>query len=319
MFFDVAQLLTVADMSDLAPTMNQAENPQIIMMGTPPKPSDPGEVFTQIRKDALAGESEGALYVEFAADPDAPVELNATGAWDQLAKANPSFPDRTSRRAIRRLRKLLTDEDYRREVYGIWDAARRSAVFGEGVWEAGVREARPEGLTLGALGVAVSAGSAEAAIVGAAVDADGTTWLKVLRHGRGKRWVVDEVQGLLAVHGDVPVVMDGRGPGADLERDFERVEIELTVTSTRDVLDACAGFESLVIDRLLRYEVAPELDAAVAGAVKRDVGDRWAWGRKASMADISPLEAGTLAAWAASAPEEPVPVSAYETRGVMTI
>jgi hypothetical protein len=35
--------------------------------------------------------------------------------------------------------------------------------------------------------------------------------------------------------------------------------------------------------------------------VKRAVGDRWAWGRKASTADISVLEAATLAGWLADA------------------
>lgn len=313
LLLDEAQILGKAAWGSINPTMSAMPNPQLWMFGTPPTEDDDPFAFSRVRESAKAKKARHC-WLEWSADPKD--DLDDAETW---AKANPAYGVRISYEACADDRAAMDDDQFRRERLGLWPDGAVSSVFDADAWKAGARDARPEGLTLGALGVAVSAGSAEAAIVGAAVDADGATWLKVLRHGRGKRWVVDEVQGLLAVHGDVPVVMDGRGPGADLERDFERVEVELTVTSTRDVLDACAGFESLVIDGLLRYELAPELDAAVAGAVKRDVGDRWAWGRKASMADISPLEAGTLAAWAASAPEEPEPVSAYETRGVMTI
>lgn len=70
LILDEAQILTDSALSDMAPTQNQAENPLIIMMGTPPRPQDPGEVFSRIRAEALRGESTDVLYVEFAALPD---------------------------------------------------------------------------------------------------------------------------------------------------------------------------------------------------------------------------------------------------------
>jgi len=53
-------------------------------------------------------------------------------------------------------------------------------------------------------------------------------------------------------------------------------------------------------------------------AVKRPVGDRWAWGRKQSDADISALEGATLAAWAAGT-VKPKRRSVYESRGLEVI
>jgi hypothetical protein len=41
----------------------------------------------------------------------------------------------------------------------------------------------------------------------------------------------------------------------------------------------------------------PELNVALAGALRRDVGDRWLWARKGVQVDISPLVAVTLAAY----------------------
>lgn len=318
LILDEGQILTEAAMADLAPTMNQAENPQIIIMGTPPKPSDPGEVFTALRTAALSGESEGVLFVEFSADPDAPVLPTAKGFWDQVAKGNPSFPKRTSRRAILRLRKLLTnDDDFRREAYGIWDAAGRTAVFGEGAWEA-CAGSPPSGVPLSAIGIAVSMDLTRSAVVAAATDGDGVVHVKPLQHGPGTGWVIDRVKALQQQHG-AEVVIDGRGPGAVLIPTLERSGVRLRVAATGDVLDGCAAFEGRVRDRLLSHADYPELDGAVAGAVKRAVGERWAWGRKGSSSDISPLEAATLAAWAAGEPA-PVSVSAYEQgRGVQTI
>jgi hypothetical protein len=47
----------------------------------------------------------------------------------------------------------------------------------------------------------------------------------------------------------------------------------------------------------LRHLGTPELDAAVAGAITRPLGDAWAWSRKSSSVDISPLVASTMALW----------------------
>jgi phage terminase large subunit-like protein len=120
LILDEAQILNEHALADLVPTMNQAENPQIILMGTPPKPTDPGEAFTRLRTEALTGESEGVLYVEFAAD-----EFADSDDRKQWAKANASYPKRTNTKAVQRMRKALSDEDFRREGLGIWDGVGR--------------------------------------------------------------------------------------------------------------------------------------------------------------------------------------------------
>ena len=94
---DEAQRVTTQAMDDLIPTMNTTANPLVLMTGTPPRPSDAGEVFAMHRQDALDGEAEGTLYVEFSADDGASPDDRA-----QLRKANPSYPHRTGERAIRR-------------------------------------------------------------------------------------------------------------------------------------------------------------------------------------------------------------------------
>jgi hypothetical protein len=53
----------------------------------------------------------------------------------------------------------------------------------------------------------------------------------------------------------------------------------------------------------------------VKGAAKRPLGDAWAWSRKSSGVDISPLVAITLAVWWLAAVSE----SVYESRGVLVV
>jgi hypothetical protein len=68
---DEAQILGQNAIDDMIPATNQAENPLIFYIGTPPKPSDPSEVFVNLRQEAIDGESDDTLYIEFSADPDA--------------------------------------------------------------------------------------------------------------------------------------------------------------------------------------------------------------------------------------------------------
>lgn len=80
--------------------------------------------------------------------------------------------------------------------------------------------------------------------------------------------------------------------------------MKVVEANTQDVLDAAAVMLNLVRDRKFRHAGYPELNAAVKGAVRREVRDRWTWGRKNSTADISPLESVTLAVWLAGRPVE---------------
>jgi hypothetical protein len=55
----------------------------------------------------------------------------------------------------------------------------------------------------------------------------------------------------------------------------------------------------------LRHIPHPALSAALAGAGKRPLGDAWAWDRRGTSVDISPLVAATLARWAYTSRERP--------------
>ncbi|MFC4124927.1 terminase [Nocardia rhizosphaerae] len=115
--FDEGQHLSLQALENMGAAQNVADNPLCFVMGTPPRPQDKGEYFQVTRQEALDGESDGTLYIEMSADRDGdPMDR------EQWRKANPSFPRRTSERAMLRLRKKLKNDDsWRREALGIWD------------------------------------------------------------------------------------------------------------------------------------------------------------------------------------------------------
>jgi hypothetical protein len=202
---------------------------------------------------------------------------------------------------IRALRDAMPPEEFMRECLGWWDADGTAAAFGVGRWEACATADRPTGLKPGALAVAVSFDLSRAAVGAAAVDADNLLWLRPLEHGAGVDWVAPTAARLQARFG-VDVVVDGRGPAASLIPDLEKAGVRLKVASTSDALDAYDRTYQAVREGTARHPGNTMLDAAVASAVPRSVGDRFTWGRKASGADISLLESVTLAAGAALTP-----------------
>lgn len=128
---DEAQRLTSKAMDDLVPTTSAHPNPLILMTGTPPRPTDAGEVFTQLRTDALAGDSQGTLYVEISADSNADLDDR-----EQWRKANPSYPHRTPERSILRMLKNLSPDSFRREALGIWDETAHKPLVTKPFWSA---------------------------------------------------------------------------------------------------------------------------------------------------------------------------------------
>lgn len=305
---DEGQILTEAALADLVPTMNQAVNPQVIIMGTPPKPTDPGEVFARLRAEALAGESEGVLYVELSADPGS--DPDDRKAW---AKANPSFPTRTPARAIMRLRKVLSLEDFMREALGIWDSDSAGGVISRLFWDAceDAGSKATESLRFGldvapdrswsAIGVAGRSCSCKppAAQCEWPVHIETTSRDGLLDHREGTAWVVPRLEALKVNFPDMSVTMVAGGGGKSLVPAIEEAGITVDVIPSEDVAAACGLFYDLALVGGLRHIGQPSLTQAIKDAVQLPVGDKaFTWGRRKSAGDITELYATNLALWA---------------------
>ncbi len=94
----------------------------------------------------------------------------------------------------------------------------------------------------------------------------------------------------------------------------------VTVPTSREVgvaagqfFDACSPDNST-----LRHRDQAPLNASVAGASTRPLGDAWAWDKRKGV-DITPLVAVTNAAWLHGETVRPGTTSVYEERGVVSL
>ena len=298
---DEAQILTDSALSDLLPTQNRAESPLTFMMGTPPRPKDPGEVFTQQRDQALQALREGerldlATWIEFSADEDA-----ETDDLKQLRKANPSYPKHTPLRVIRKLRRSLTEDHFRREALGIWDDRSTPEVIPGGIW-ANCLEADSVAATKLVLGIDMNPERTGASVALAGLRDDGLVHVELDESRAGTAWVVDWVSARCRKNPIAAVVVDAKGPASSLIPEFKKLRIRTVVTNTDDMANACAGFFDATHDGRLRHIGQPQLTGSLHSARKRSIGDRWAWNRKSQDSDITPIVAATLAHWGAESP-----------------
>jgi phage terminase large subunit-like protein len=306
--FDEAQILGQNAIDDMVPATNRATNPLIIYLGTPPKPSDPSDVFTNLRKSALDGESEDTFYLEFSADENAsPTDR------EQWAKANPSYPAHTPARSILRMRKNMTPESFLREALGIWDGTATVGVFAAGAWaRRATKVAPPEGVA--ALGIAADLDQVWLSL-GAASEGD-KRHLGAVKRVRADEHRAEFVADVFRIQTErqCVVAIDKKGPASFLIPDLEATGVQLTMASIDDFVQASADIKAAVEGGTVTHSSNPALDAAVDAAGWRKVGgDRRTFARRSG--DISMLEAVTLALWGAQQNTE----SIYESRGMVTL
>ena len=135
-------------------------------------------------------------------------------------------------------------------------------------------------------GLAVTEDRSMAAI--AVADADGN--VELVEHRPGTKWVVDRCDELTDRWGGT-VAVDASGPAGSLAA---KLKAPLEVKGNGYVR-ACQAFYDGIVEATIGVRSDPALDAAAGGVVRKNVGDSFVWSRKSSTADVSPLEAATLA------------------------
>jgi hypothetical protein len=292
---DEGQILPDSTLEDLGATQNTAPDPLFFVMGTPPRPRDSGEFFTLLRQEALDGESDSTLYIETSADRGTdPMDA------DQLRKANPSYPHRTTHRALLRLRKKLKNDDaWNREARGIWDeVVKQFSPINGALWTAGVDFGPDDGTRPNALAVdmshdrLISVGacwlegeSAHVEEVWAGVDDNAATEWVVARAGRRTL-----------------VTIDGASPAASMVPSLKARGVRVHVGTSSDMAKACGLMASDVAAGRLTHADQESVNEAREGARRRTIGVAGGWGydRSNPSVNIAPLVSVTLARLGAS-------------------
>ncbi|WIE65945.1 hypothetical protein DEI99_005245 [Curtobacterium sp. MCLR17_036] len=306
--FDEAQILTEKALEDMVAATNQSRFPAgalLFFMGTPPRPTDPSEAFKLRRREALAGETEDAVYIECSADEDAEPDDR-----EQWAIANPSYPHRTPLRSMLRLRKNLpSDESWKREALGIWDSDQQgSRLITAEQWEQTGR-ATPPKTGVKSFGVAFSFDGSRVAVAGAAkqtrkvhvelVDAQSghmASGIASLADWLADRW---RQTALIAISGRAGTEALRT---ALVDRGVSKTAIH--VVSTPEYFGANTMFYDAVKDRTVTHlasdgQAVLDQSVAVSDKKMRGTAGNWGWDATVPGGDETPVEAVSVAYWAA--------------------
>ena len=289
---DEAQELSEEALAALLPTISASPsgNPQQIMMGTPPGLMDDGEAFTRMHDAGVAGKDKRLCWMQWSAGPSP--DLDDESTW---AEANPSLGGRLLIETVRDERASMDDLTFMRERLGMWETSDSARVIPQLEWDACADANVEDSGGPVALGVDVSPMRNSAAIVACGSAVDGRPWVDVVEtRGGTPDWVVGRIVAICKSQVVRAVVIDGKGPAASLIDPLKRSGVKVTVTSTGQMTSAVADFYDSVMGERLVHLNQSVLNLAVALARRRRVMDAWAWSRKDSDSEITPLVAATL-------------------------
>lgn len=317
---DEAFALGPSEMGSLLPTLSARPNPQVIYGSSAGKADS--NILRGVRDRGRAGGDPSLVYVEWAAPvvpcrddrcdhrPGTPgCTLDDVELWQ---KANPALGRRISIGHLEAERRALPPEEFARERLGWWEEPT-GAVAGLplNLWEASARKTTRGQLL--AIAVDATPDLAFSSLATATRVADGVL-LELVAHKRGTSWVAAEIERLRG-ETRVPVVVDLGGPASVFHGDLTTARIDMANPAARDVAQACSALLDGLIRRTVWHTNTAALTAAVRGASRRPMGDAWAWSRKNSLVDISPLVAVTLALWGTAVDDA---TSVYEEKGLLS-
>jgi len=319
LILDEAMILPETAHGALLPTLSARPNPQVWYTGSAVDQAvhEHGNVLARVRDRGLRGDP-GLAYFEWSVDTDHERVADVVrdeGAW---AEANPGLGIRISSQHVDLEQRSMDPRTFAVERLGVGDWPRldnfssRSGLDFK-AWSALTDERSSiDGPVVFAFDVTPDRSSASIAVAG--VRGDGRRHVEVVDRRAGTLWLPERLAELVARHDAPPPVCDQASPAASLLPTLSRMGVEVQTVTAREHAQACGVLFDAVEADDLRHLGTADLAAAVKGAVKRPLGDAWAWSRKSSSTDISPLVACTLALWTLGAAEPAEPFVAWVAR-----
>jgi hypothetical protein len=311
LYLDEAMFLPEFGYGSLKPILSARPNPQIWFTGSAVDREihDDGVVFARCRERGVAGSDPRLAYFEWSLPYDSPQEvpdelLTDPQAW---AEVNPALNLRILEESVESEQRSMAARSFIVERLGVGDWPDTDAsnhVIDMELWaELKDFESQPGDPLQFAFSVSPDRSRASIAVAGRR--SDGLVHVEVAMSDRGTGWLPNEVKRMVGTHTRLEPICDSRDAAASLVPDLTNLGVNVKTVNASEMAQACGRFFDSAEQRNLRHLHQPELVNALKGAAKRPLGDAWAWDRKNSSVDITPLVAATLALWGVES--QPVP------------
>jgi len=298
------EAMRLIELGSMVPSLSARPDPQLWFTSSAPLDGPESDELRKIIRRGRAGDPT-LMYAEHSAEPDADLDDPAA-----LAQANPSLGVLLSPQWVAEQERLtMSDDEYGRERLGIFNEHQdgHPPKIEPRHWKLCVTKERPDQDKKRAkkwmrnpvtFGLAVTPDREWASIGAAGRCREGGTAIEVVEHRPGTDWVAGRLAELCKVHKALTVAVDPRSPAGSLIAALRTAGVNvITECNTSDHVKAAGQFYDAVKSHDIVHRASAELDAAVAVAIARPVGDGFLFDRRGDI-PISPLECVELAAWA---------------------
>jgi hypothetical protein len=242
-----------------------------------------------------AGRTSGVAYFDWSCpdelDPCDPV------SWPQY---HPAYGRTIGPEAMQAALDQLGPDEFARAYGNRWISSTARVIPLEAWRKAGEDPAVLPEQGRVALGFDVAVDRSDAAVVACWRDDAGVGHVEVADQRPGVGWLVGRLGELVDRWRPVAVAYDAAGPALDVADAAGRAGLALDGVKAKEYAAACAGLLEALCAPVpaVRYRQHPALDSAAYTAVRRTLGDAWAWGRRQSSGSLAALTAATVAVWA---------------------
>ena len=305
LIIDEAQEYTGSQESALKYTIAASENPQTIFCGTPPTLVSKGDVFKDLRKEVLSGNTEETGWSEWSIY-EKPSNIMDVNLW---YKTNPSLGLRLRERTIR-TENAGDVLDFTIQRLGYWHTYELKSEISEAEWMSLRVDRLPELKGNLFLGIKFGSNGENVTMSLAVKTATGKVFLETIDcqpQAKGFDWMIRFITETRIS----AIAIDGQGKSGllkDLIQEHlpKSSKINIIIPTASEAVTAYSGFRQAVDDGNICHSGQPSVSQAVSNCKKRMIGHNGAFGFQTIREgiDVSIVESLAFAHWICSVTKE---------------
>ena len=300
LIIDEAQEYTEAQETTLKYIVSDSQNPQTIMLGTPPTVVSAGTVFVKYRETVLSGRGFDSGWAEWSVDSQKPAD--DIESWYET---NPSLGTILTERKIRA--EITTDDiDFNIQRLGLWLQYNQKSAISRTEWESLKAEQKPKLENKLYVGIKYGHDGTNVAMAVAAKTKDKKIFVEAIdcRPIRaGNDWILD----YLSCMKPEIVVVDGANGQQVLANDMKDARLKKPELPTvKEIITANTLFEQELSTGTITHMNQPSLTQAVSNSKKRAIGSNGGFGYQSIKdgVEIALLDSIILATWKCATSKE---------------
>lgn len=290
---DEAQEYTTDQQNTLQYVVSDSNNPQIILCGTPPTAVSAGTVFSSLRDDCLAGETEEVGWAEWSIEEQG--DVNDIDLWYEC---NPALGFQLTERKIKNEDKKDV-VDFNIQRFGYWFKYNLKSAISAAEWNALEVKKLPAFKNRDAfVGIKYGKDNTNVSMSVAVKTVKGNIFVEAIDCVpimQGNNWLIDYLRTMKPKK----IAVDG-SQGAQLLKDIKDFGIKNAFSPTvAEVVNANYQFTQAIYSEALCHMAQPSLAAIVSNCEKRAIGNNGGFGYKSIKADyeIALMDSAILAFW----------------------